>query len=308
MQKTFWVLFLLVGLHASPLTRTFPAYAYVFSEFDIDSGYAYDAEFEKYVAVHEKQMRRFYKKSLKRGEELTRVVRGALLDDGLSDLFLYVSMIESGMRTDAVSSQKAVGLWQFMPKTAAYYKLDVSSSVDERCDPFCATEAAIKHLEHLHEKFGKWYLAVMAYNCGEGRLQKAIARAQSDDLAILIDDDAKFLPKETRNYIRKILLLALIGESETVFEAPDDLKAVSPPPKMKDAAALTHLLSHRVKMGETLESVASEYGSSAAMIKRVNGLHSENLLLGQMLLIPVSRERFDTSLANMDRKRSSSGD
>jgi len=302
------LLLLLAGVYASPLTKSFPAYAYVFSEFDIDSGYAYEADFEQYVAAHEKQMRRFYRKSLKQGEELIRVVRGALLDDGLSDLFLYVSMIESGMRTDAVSSQKAVGLWQFMPKTAAYYKLDIHGSVDERCDPFCATEAAVKHLEYLHEKFGKWYLAVMAYNCGEGRLQKAIARAQSDDLAILIDDDARFLPKETRNYIRKILLLALIGESETVFEVPDDLKVVSPSQKMKDAAALTHLLSHRVKIGETLESVALEYGSSAAMIKRVNRLPSENLLLGQMLLIPVSRERFDTSLENMGEKRSSSGD
>ena len=308
MRKLLLSLLLLTGLNASPLTETFPDYAYVFSEFDVDSTYAYDADFEHYVTVHEKQMRRFYKKALKRGEELTRVVRGALLDDGLSDLFLYISMIESGMRTDAVSSQKAVGLWQFMPKTAAHYKLDVSGSVDERCDPFCATDAAMKYLEHLHKKFGKWYLAVMAYNCGEGRLQKAIARAQSDDLEILIDDDAKFLPKETRDYIRKILLLALIGESETVFDVPPDPEISSSSPKEIRHTVLTHLLSHRVKMGETLESLASKYGSSVVMIKRVNRLHSENLLLGQTLLVPVTRERFNASLANIDKKRSSSGD
>ncbi len=308
MRKLLLALLLLGGLEASPLTDKFPAYAYVLSEFDIDNGYIYDAGFEQYAVRHEKQMRRFYKKALKRGEELTRVVRGALLDDGLSDLFLYVSMVESGMKTDAVSYKKAVGLWQFMPKTALHYKLDVSGSIDERCDPFCATEAAMKHLEHLHEKFGRWYLAVMAYNCGEGRLQKAINRAQSDDLAILVDDDAKFLPKETRDYIRKIVLLALIGESETVFDTPSASETKDAFNKESDTTALSHLLLHRVKMGETLVQIASEYGSSAAMIRRVNRLDSENLLLGQVLLVPVSRERFDASLADVAGKRSSSRD
>ncbi len=308
MRKLLFALLLSVGLQASPLTETFPAYAYVLSEFDIDTGYIYDSDFQRYASAHEKQMRRFYKKSLKRGEELTRVVRGALLDDGLSDLFLYISMVESGMKTDAVSSRKAVGLWQFMPKTAAYYSLDVEGSVDERCDPFCATEAAMRHLEHLHERFGRWYLAVMAYNCGEGRLQKAIERAQSDDLAILVDDDAKFLPKETRDYIRKILLLALIGESETVFEVPQKSDKGAGDNKESVPAVLTHLLSHKVAMGETLGSVASKYGSSAAAIKRVNGLESENLSLGQILLVPVARERFEDSLSKIEKKRSSSGD
>ena len=308
MRKLLFALLLSVGIEASKLTETFPAYGYVLSEFDIDRGYIYDAAFERYAVRHEKQMRRFYRKSLKRGEELTRVVRGALLDDGLSDLFLYISMVESGMRTDAVSSKKAVGLWQFMPKTALHYKLDVTGGFDERCDPFCATDAALKHLEHLHERFGRWYLAVMAYNCGEGRLKKAIEKAQSDDLAILIDDDAKFLPRETRDYIRKILLLALIGESETVFEISRTPHRQNGAESENDTAILTHLLSHRVKMGETLERVALEYGSSVSMIKRVNALASENLSLGQMLLVPVSKERFEASLANIDKKRSSSGD
>jgi len=301
MRKFLLALLMSVGLQASPLTDRFPAYAYVLSEFDIDTGYVYDSGFERYATAHEKKMRLFYSRAQKRGEELTRVVRGALLDDGISDLFLYISMVESGMRTDAVSSKKAVGLWQFMPKTAAHYKLDVDGSVDERCDPFCATEAAVKHLEHLHKKFGKWYLAVMAYNCGEGRLGKALERAQSDDLAILIDDDARFLPKETRNYIRKILLLALIGESETIVEANAEEK--SPYTDKNDTnpgTSSAHLLSHYVKLGETVGSIASVYKSSTAEIMRLNGMDTENLFVGQMLLIPVSENQFERSLREDD--------
>ena len=71
---------------------------------------------------------------------------------------------------------------------------------------------------------------------------------------------------------------------------------------------LTHLLSHQVAIGETLGSVALKYGSSVAAIKRVNALKSENLLLGQILLVPVDRERFERSLSKMEKKRSSSGD
>jgi membrane-bound lytic murein transglycosylase D len=74
----------------------------------------------------------------------------------------------------------------------------------------------MEHLRRLHKKFGKWYLAIMAYNCGEGRLAKAIKKAGSNELYILIDDRDKYLPKETRDYIRKILLIAMIGESETL--------------------------------------------------------------------------------------------
>jgi len=200
------------SLFSIPLAEKYPVYSYVFDEFNVDESYIDNEDFEAFVQNNEKKIIRFYERSMQRGETLSPMVKGYLMDQGLSDLFIYLSMVESGFSTDIVSAKKAVGLWQFMPATAQHYKLDVCNGFDERCDPVSATNAAVRYLNKLHEEFGKWYLAALAYNCGEGRLKKAIKRAGSDALEILTDERDKYLPRETREYIRKILLTAMIGE------------------------------------------------------------------------------------------------
>ncbi len=217
MKKSLQKIILLIMLISSysfslSVPEKYPSYAYVFAEFGVDESYVYDTDFELFVLHNEKKIKTFYKRSLNRGQNFLPMIKGSLMDDGLSDLFLYLSMVESGFSSEIVSSKKAVGLWQFMPATAKHYKLSVDNNFDERCDPVSSTNAAINYLTKLHRQFGKWYLAAMAYNCGEGRLEKAIKKAGSDDLSILVDDKAKYLPLETREYIKKILLIAMIGE------------------------------------------------------------------------------------------------
>jgi len=219
MAVTRYLLFVFlipVLLFSASVAEKYSACNYVLSEFDIDSSYAYDEHFTAYVKKHTKQMQRFYRKAAMREKWLVSMVRGELLEEDISDLFLYLSIVESGLQSDIVSPKKAVGLWQFMPVTAKHYNLLVCSSVDERCDPVSSTKAAIRYLRKLHHRFGKWYLAVLAYNCGEGRLSKALKRAGTDDLSILLDEQQKYLPKETRDYLKKILLVAMIGESEMI--------------------------------------------------------------------------------------------
>ena len=198
------------------ITDKYPSYAYVFAEFGVDESYIYDDAFEQFVLSNEKKIKAFYQRSLIRGKDLLPMMKGYLMEDGLSDLFIYLSMVESGFSTSIVSPKKAAGLWQFMPATAKHYNLSVCNSFDERCDPISSTNAAITYLSKLHRQFGKWYLAAMAYNCGEGRLEKAIKKAGSDELSILVDDNHKYLPLETREYIKKILLVAMIGEGTTL--------------------------------------------------------------------------------------------
>jgi membrane-bound lytic murein transglycosylase D len=125
--------------------------------------------------------------------------------------FLYLAMAESNFSNRAYSKKRAAGLWQFMPRTGKSFGLKIDEYVDERRDPVKSTKAAAKYLSHLHERFGKWYLAAIAYNCGGGRLSKAIRRAGSDDLNILLDSKKRYIPRESRLYIRKILALSLIG-------------------------------------------------------------------------------------------------
>jgi len=129
--------------------------------------------------------------------------------------FLFLAMAESNFSTKAYSHAKASGLWQFMPSTGKKYGLKINPYIDERRDLVKSTKAAISYLDALHKRFGKWYLAALAYNCGEGRVNRAIKRAKSDDLEILLNPKKKYLPRETRLYIRKILALALIWSDES---------------------------------------------------------------------------------------------
>jgi membrane-bound lytic murein transglycosylase D len=216
----------------------------VLSEFDIDTSYAYDRDFENFVENHDSQFKQFYMLAHKRGAFLLPMVQRQLIEAGLSDLLAYLPMIESGFHTDIASPKKATGLWQFMPSTATEYNLTVGYSYDERCDPVNATEAAILHLQRLYYKFGKWYLAIIAYNCGEGRVSQAIRRAGTDDLSILIDEKAKYLPGETREYIKRFLLVAMIGESETI-----DFGSVNP-------SQQNGIVQVDVKGGTNLQDVA----------------------------------------------------
>ena len=166
-------------LNASSLESRYPSYSYVFSEFDVDDDYLYNDEFIDFVKANESKLKRFYRHSLRRGKSLLPIMQGKLLEDSVSDLFIYLSMVESGFLTNAISPKKAAGLWQFMPNTAKQYNLEKYNNYDERYDTVSATKAAIKYLDKLHKQFGKWYLAAMAYNCGEGRLTKAIKKAGS---------------------------------------------------------------------------------------------------------------------------------
>jgi len=128
--------------------------------------------------------------------------------------FLYLAMAESNFSSKAYSKKRAAGLWQFMPLTGKHYELNIDEYVDERRDLIKSTEAAAKYLSVLHKRFGKWYLAAIAYNCGGGKLSSAIKQAGTDDLKVLLDPRKKYIPKESRFYIRKIVALALIGTDE----------------------------------------------------------------------------------------------
>ena len=129
----------------------------------------------------------------------------------IPDVFLFMAMAESNFATHARSIKRAVGIWQFMPQTARKYGLRVDTFVDERKDPYKSTRAAIKYLRNLYTMFGKWYLAALAYNAGEGKVLRAIQRAGTDDVMVLVDERKKYLPKESREYLYRIVMLALMA-------------------------------------------------------------------------------------------------
>ena len=341
--------------HAYDIAKKYPSYSYVLHEFDIDKSYINNDEFSYFVFKNEKKLKHFYRHSLERGKKILPKMKGLLMGEGVSDLFIYLSMIESGFSSLAISPKKAVGLWQFMPNTARDYHLTVCDTYDERCDTTSSTSAAVAYLNKLHTEFGKWYLAALAYNCGEGCVERAIQKAGTDELSILTDNTLKYLPKETRTYMKKILLVAMIGENnaltfsasgtaplkndvtEVEVKGGTDLKILAKLLKMKysvlhklnsqildglvptvqkrykiiipiekifafylrydmlDTVTVpkSHLVSHYVKLGETLESIAKLYHTQSSEIMMANHLDSNYLSVNQFLVIPVSKKIFE---------------
>ena len=112
-----------------------------------------------------------------------------------------VPIIESALIPTATSRAGAVGLWQFMPTTGKSYGLEINSLVDERRDPVRATQAAVRYLRDLYNLYGDWTLAIAAYNCGPGNVNKAIARAGGAEKNNSFWDIYYYLPVETRGYV-----------------------------------------------------------------------------------------------------------
>ncbi|MDR2844022.1 MAG: transglycosylase SLT domain-containing protein [Candidatus Symbiothrix sp.] len=113
-----------------------------------------------------------------------------------------LTIVESALNPTIVSRMGATGLWQFMLGTGKQYGLEINSLVDERRDPLKATYAACAYLKNLYQMFGDWNLALAAYNCGEGNVNKAIRRAgkQTDFWSLY-----PYLPRETRNYVPQFI-------------------------------------------------------------------------------------------------------
>ncbi len=110
-----------------------------------------------------------------------------------------LAFVESAMRVKAVSRAGATGMWQMMYATAKNYGLEINAFVDERYDVREATRAACAHLEDLYEIYHDWTLAIAAYNCGAGNVNKAIKRAGNN--AKTFWDVYEYLPRETRGYV-----------------------------------------------------------------------------------------------------------
>lgn len=187
----------------------------ILDSFDISPTFVYDPIMNKMRAQNSSfgKNKRFFK-TMNEAYIFIPSIKNTLAKYGIPQEFLYLAMAESNFQTHAYSKKRASGLWQFMPETGRLYNLKIDKYVDERRDLIKSTQAAAKYLSSLHKRFGKWYLAAIAYNCGGGCLSRAIKKAGSDDLAVLLNPKKKYIPKESRFYIRKIVALALIGGDE----------------------------------------------------------------------------------------------
>ena len=114
-----------------------------------------------------------------------------------------LAIVESALNPLAKSGKSAVGIWQFMPATGKEFGLEINSMVDERCNPRLASRAAAQYLKRMYKIYGDWTLAIAAYNCGPGRVNRALTNSgvSLSDAGRLFWDIYEYLPTETRGYV-----------------------------------------------------------------------------------------------------------
>jgi membrane-bound lytic murein transglycosylase D len=139
------------------------------------------------------------------------MIERVLAAEGVPQELIFLAQAESGFQPRAKSNKQCVGLWQFAKFRGKEYGLQQTLATDDRMDPEKATRAAARHLHDLYSHFGDWYLAMAAYNCGPGCVDRAVARTGFADFWEL--RRLNVLPKETSNYVPVILAMTIMSKN-----------------------------------------------------------------------------------------------
>lgn len=159
----------------------------------------------------------YVQESLVRGAKYLPMIQDVFRAEGLPLDLAFIPIIESGFKTNALSRASAKGPWQFMIPTAKDHGLKTDWFIDERSDFEKSTVAAAKYLKMLAKMFDNdWHLVLAAYNGGQGRVQRAMQRAGTENFWSLTETQ-KFLPKETREYVPLILAAMVVGRNPTQY-------------------------------------------------------------------------------------------
>lgn len=149
------------------------------------------------------------------GRYLYHIV-GELEKRGMPTELALLPMVESAYNPQAVSSARAMGIWQFIPSTGKNYDLAQNWWVDERRDIIASTEAALTYLQNIYDMHGDWHLALASYNWGENAVARAIAKNQARGLPT--DYASLDMPNETRYYVPKLQALKNIVAHPEFFD------------------------------------------------------------------------------------------
>ncbi len=312
-----------------------------------------------YIILYSEKRAQGTAKILGIGEHYMTIFEEILLKHDMPQELKVMAIIESALNPTAVSWAGAKGMWQFMYQTAKMYNLTVDSFVDERLDPIKSADAAARFLKDLYAIFGDWNLAIAAYNCGPGNVNKAIRRCGGSRA---FWDIYPFLPRETRGYVPAFVgalyavnyykehgivpipadlpahvdtfrinkMLHFKQINELVGVPMDDIKTLNPQykhgiipgtsqeyilrlpfeytnafidnedsiytykkeeffnpleiKKIKEGGDGTRIV-YRVRSGDYLGKIANRYRVSVNNIKRWNNLRSNNIRVGQRLVI-----------------------
>ena len=192
---------------------------------------------------------------LRRAGRYREMISRVLREEGLPQDLIYLAQAESAFQPLALSRAGARGIWQFVAYRGHEYGLRHTWWIDERQDPEKATRAAAQHLRDLYHLYGDWYLAMAAYNCGPGNVQKGIERTGYADFWELYKRNV--LPRETKNYVPIIIALTLIAKDAAHYNIQAEPEAPVPTDVVKPGRAIDlRLVAETIDVDvETLRSL-----------------------------------------------------
>lgn len=244
------------------------------------------AEHQSWYLNRPEMLRRIFE----RGRRYLYHIVEELEKRGMPSELALLPMVESAFNPRAVSSARAMGLWQFIPSTGKTYNLDQDWWADERRDIIASTDAALTYLQKIYDMHGDWHLALASYNWGEGAVGRAIAKNAAKGLPT--DYASLKMPAETRNYVPKLQALKNIIAQPELFgiylpPIPNRPYFESvPKPARIDVALAAQLAGISVE-----EFVALNPAYHRPVI---DGNHA-----GEELLLPV--EKIGTFVTNLER-------
>ena len=168
---------------------------------------------QQYINYYRGRGRNTMEIGLYRSGMFMSMARRIFREEGVPENVAWLGQVESTWKPTALSWAAASGLWQFIPGTGSRFGLQRTAYVDERNSFDEATRASARYLKFLFNRYGNWELAMAAYNCGEGNVDRAIRRAGTANFWAAY----QYLPRETRNYVPNILATILIANNPSQY-------------------------------------------------------------------------------------------
>ncbi len=226
-------------------------------------------------------------------------VRKAVSDKQMPEMLEYLPVVESNYKTNAKSRSGAIGMWQFMANSVWPF-LTLNDFVDERLDPWKSTDAALKKLTDNYNIFNDWLLAIGAYNCGVGAMNRAIKKAGGvKDFWYLAEHG--YLSKQTADYVPKLIAIADLAINSQYYgiDIPDHKEEYEILENEKNG----NFDYVTVKKAYSLNQLAQEMRMDAATIKRLNPSYTLGMThpsKASEIRLPLGmKESAEDALANM---------
>ncbi|WP_022664620.1 lytic transglycosylase [Desulfospira joergensenii] len=236
--------------------------------------------------------RKYFIRALERSSRYRPLIVQELKKSGLPEEISWLPLIESGFKLRALSSARALGLWQFIPSTGYKFGLTRNYYIDERMDPEKATRAAITYLKELHNLFGDWTTALAAYNCGEGRVLRII-RGQKINYLDNFWDLYQNLPRETARYVPRFLATVHIVNNLEKYNISID-NPLSPIPYK----------SVEINKQLRLKDVARGSGVKLSTLKELNPELRYSLLPPETYALRIPEDKAAQFMAKLDTIKS----